>query len=173
MYRVQVCEHYIPLKLIWGSVWAHATSHETSWRHEKGVPARCSEEQRWESSKGGIYSSCGKTCLFLLQVYTHMQAWQTCISICGNRQTLCWKSLPLWKVELEFLEQTLFYFKLCCKPMPGFPGGLVVKESSCQYRRLGFDPGVRKIPWRRKWQPTPIFFPGKSHGQRSLAGYSP
>jgi len=35
------------------------------------------------------------------------------------------------------------------------------------------DPWVGKIPWRRKWQPTPIFLPGKSHGQRSLAGYSP
>ena len=32
------------------------------------------------------------------------------------------------------------------------------------------DPWVRKIPWRRKWQPTPVFLPGKSHGQRSLAG---
>ena len=32
-------------------------------------------------------------------------------------------------------------------------------------------PGFRKIPWRRKWQPTPVFFPGKSHGQSSLAGY--
>ena len=32
---------------------------------------------------------------------------------------------------------------------------------------------VGKIPWRRKWQPTPVFLPGKSHGQRSLAGYSP
>ena len=40
-------------------------------------------------------------------------------------------------------------------------------------RRRGFDPWVRKIPWRRKWQPTPVFLPGKSHGQRSLAGYSP
>ena len=37
----------------------------------------------------------------------------------------------------------------------------------------GFHPWVRKIPWRRKWQPTPVFFPGKSHGQESLAGYSP
>ena len=37
----------------------------------------------------------------------------------------------------------------------------------------GFDPWIRKIPWRRKWQPTPIFLPGKSHGQRSLVGYSP
>ena len=35
------------------------------------------------------------------------------------------------------------------------------------------DPWVRKIPWRRKWQPTPVFLPGESHGQRSLAGYSP
>ena len=32
---------------------------------------------------------------------------------------------------------------------------------------------VGKIPWRREWQPTPVFFPGESHGQRSLAGYSP
>ena len=37
----------------------------------------------------------------------------------------------------------------------------------------GFDPWVGKIPWRRKWQVNPVFLPGKSHGQRSLAGYSP
>ena len=37
----------------------------------------------------------------------------------------------------------------------------------------GFDPWVGKIPWRRKWQPTPVFFPGKFHGQRSLVNYSP
>ena len=49
------------------------------------------------------------------------------------------------------------------------------KESTCQcrrYRRHGLDPWVRKIPWRRKWQPTSVFLPGKSHGQRSLTGYS-
>ena len=39
--------------------------------------------------------------------------------------------------------------------------------------RRGFDPWVGKIPWRRKWQPTPVFLPGESHGQRSLTGYSP
>ena len=38
---------------------------------------------------------------------------------------------------------------------------------------LRFDPWVRKIPWRREWLPTPIFLPGKSHGQRDLAGYNP
>jgi len=47
------------------------------------------------------------------------------------------------------------------------------KESPCQCRRHWLDPWVRKIPWRRKWQPTPVFLPGKSHGQRSLVGYSP
>ena len=41
------------------------------------------------------------------------------------------------------------------------------------HRWYGFNPRVRKIPWRRKWQHTPVFLPGKSHGQRSLAGYSP
>ena len=40
-------------------------------------------------------------------------------------------------------------------------------------KRPGFDPWVGKIPWRRKWQPTPVFLPGKSHGQRSLMGCSP
>ena len=50
------------------------------------------------------------------------------------------------------------------------------KESILQCRRLGkhgFDPGIGKILWRRKWQPTPVFLPGKSHGQKRLAGYSP
>ena len=47
-------------------------------------------------------------------------------------------------------------------------------ESVCpQCGRPGFDPWVRKIPWRRKWQSTPVFLPGESHGWRSLVGYSP
>ena len=40
-------------------------------------------------------------------------------------------------------------------------------------RRPGFDLWVGKIPWRRAWQPSPVLLPGESHGQRSLAGYSP
>ena len=49
------------------------------------------------------------------------------------------------------------------------------KEPACYFRRHKrheFSPWVRKILWRRKWQPTPVFFPGESHGQRSLKGYS-
>ena len=50
------------------------------------------------------------------------------------------------------------------------------KSPTCQCRRLkrhGFNPWVRKIPWRRAQQPTPVFLPGESHGQRNLGGYSP
>ena len=47
------------------------------------------------------------------------------------------------------------------------------KESTYQCRTYRFNPWVRKIPWRRKWQPTPALLPGKSHQQRSLVGYSP
>ena len=54
-----------------------------------------------------------------------------------------------------------------------FPGGSVVKKSACQGKRHRFNPWIEKILWRRKWQPTPVFLPGKSHGQSSLAGYSP
>ena len=58
----------------------------------------------------------------------------------------------------------------------GFPGGASGKESTCQCRRCKrceFDPWVGKIPWRRARQSTPVFLPRESHGQRSLAGYSP
>ena len=47
------------------------------------------------------------------------------------------------------------------------------KELACQCRRPGFNPWVGKIPWRRKWQPTPVFLPGESHGHGSLVGYTP
>ena len=57
----------------------------------------------------------------------------------------------------------------------GFQVVLVVKNFACQYRRCkksGFDIWVTKIPWRRAWQPTPVFMPGESHEQSSLVGYT-
>ena len=56
------------------------------------------------------------------------------------------------------------------------PRWLNGKESTCQckkHRRQGFHPWVKKSPWSRKWQPSPVLLPGKFHGQRSLVGYSP
>ena len=58
----------------------------------------------------------------------------------------------------------------------GFSGGASGKEPACQcrrHKRHGFNPRVGKIPWKGKWQPTPVLLSGESHGQRSLAGYSP
>ena len=58
----------------------------------------------------------------------------------------------------------------------GFPGGLSQKESTCNSGHtgeLGLIPGSGRFSWRRKWPPTPVFLPGESQGQRSLAGYRP
>ena len=53
------------------------------------------------------------------------------------------------------------------------PRWLSDKEFACHSRRCGFHPWVGKIPWRRKWQPTAVFQPGKPHGQRHPVGSSP
>jgi len=52
----------------------------------------------------------------------------------------------------------------------GVPWWLTGKKPACQGRRSKFDPWVREMPWRRKWQPTLVFLPGKSHGQRKEPG---
>ena len=64
-------------------------------------------------------------------------------------------------MEKEYEEEYIYIF----------PGGSEVKASASNTGDLG--PWVGKIPWRRKWQPTPVFLPRESHGRRSLVGYSP
>ena len=49
----------------------------------------------------------------------------------------------------------------------------MVKNQPANAGDAGLIPGSGRFPWRRKWQPTPVFLPGQSHGQRSLVGYSP
>ena len=71
----------------------------------------------------------------------------------------------------DCMKLNRIYFKMLYVSQR-LPSGLSGQESACRCRRLGFDPWVQKIPWRRKWQPTPVFLPGKSHGQGSLEGYS-
>ena len=85
-----------------------------------------------------------------------------------------WKSLTCSFKVGDFMLGTFFFIIFCCS-WCGLPRWLGGKESACPYGthgRLGFDPWVRKILWRRKWQATPVFLPGKSRRQRSLAGYS-
>ena len=67
---------------------------------------------------------------------------------------------------LAHSSSSIFHLRHCS------PGGSVVKNLPTNAGD-GFYPWVGKIPWRRKWQPTPVFLPGKSHGQRRLEGYSP
>ena len=78
------------------------------------------------------------------------------------------------EIDCNTLEYTHTLLNLCVSIglLKWFSG----EESFCQcrsHRRHGFNPWVGKIPWRRKWQLTPVFLPGKFHGQRSLVGYSP
>ena len=71
-----------------------------------------------------------------------------------------------------YLRKHHIYFAWISRVLD-FLGGSNGKSICLQRGRPRFDPWVGKIPWRRKWQPTPIFLPGKSHGRRSLVGYSP
>ena len=98
-------------------------------------------------------------------------------------------TLGIWRAPMPLCQQigwvlTGPHFILAVHPRKptemksrwGFPGGISGEEPACQcrkHKRHGLDPWVGKIPWRRKWQPTPVLVPGESRSQRSLAGYSP
>ena len=79
-----------------------------------------------------------------------------------HRSSLCLHlhptSPPLFQIPLIFLLKN---------------GGSDGKESPCNAGDLGSIPGFGRFPWRRKWQPAPVFLPRESHGQGSLEGYSP
>ena len=93
-----------------------------------------------------------------------------------QRLVVVWDKMPyrnkvwdwsMWSLQPICREETL---------RNGFPGGTSGKEPACQCKRRkrhGFDPCFGKIPWRKAWQPIPVFLPGESYGLKSLAGYSP
>ena len=94
-----------------------------------------------------------------------------------HSSTLAWKipwmeepgrlqSMGLQRVGHDWATSLFFHCSL------GLPRWLSGKESACQCRRSEFNPWVRKILWRRKWQPTQVYLPEKFHGQRSLEDYS-
>ena len=79
---------------------------------------------------------------------------------------------------IDTMSIMLFTCLLCCLPETNIilQGSTSGKEPACRYRRckrLRFHLWVRKIPWRRARQPTPVLLPGESHGQGSPAGYRP
>ena len=78
-----------------------------------------------------------------------------------------------WQIDGETMEMVTDFIFLGSKINVDDDCSSEVKASASNVGKPRFDPWVRKIPWRRKWQRTPVFLPGESHGQRSLVGYSP
>ena len=78
-------------------------------------------------------------------------------------------SQEMWKKRKQDYSLTLYNVGYAVRRLPRWLRG---KASACPTGRHGFDPWVRKSPGRRKWQPTPVFLPGKFHGLRSLVGCS-
>ena len=88
----------------------------------------------------------------------------------SHSRGLASRFLPGSAFQLELLLPGVWHLN----SLPLLKALLAQWERIClQCRRPGFDPWVEKIPWGRKWQPTPIFLPGESHGWKRLAGYSP
>ena len=80
-----------------------------------------------------------------------------------------------WEATVHRASKSRTQLKQLSNHYIGFPDGSSGKESASQcssYSRHGFDPWVKKITWRRKWQLTPVFLLGKAYGQRSFVGCS-
>ena len=110
--------------------------------------------QSWRVWKDSPCSGARKFSHFQ-KIYCLGNLFQTCSCISGLK-SFCY----------------LIYLTLT-KITSGLPLWLRQYRIHLQCRRLEFNPWVGKTHWRRKWQPTPVFLPGESHGQRSLVGYSP
>ena len=92
----------------------------------------------------------------------------------GIRRWGLWKVIRLWGWNPHNGIRECPYTRDPQRVPLGFPGGTGGKEPACQgirHKRHRFNPCVGKIPWRKAWQPTPVFLFGESYTQRSLAGY--
>ena len=77
----------------------------------------------------------------------------------------------VWVIQLSGISLRTLY-SLTARNLPGGTSGKKPARQCRRHKRCGFSPWIRKIPWRRARQPTPVFLPGESHIQRSLVGYS-
>ena len=103
---------------------------------------------------------------------------ETDIMLCDNYRSILKKKVLHLLIEVPELPADFVCILSISQQVPFTKGsrGASGKELTCQcrrHKRFGFSPWVRKIPWKRAWQPTPVFLPGESHGQRSLVGYCP
>ena len=118
--------------------------------------------------------------IFHGSIYSFLLVRYSCLQLVFCMHFCVWRCIPDVSVERERVHVHLllrhlvlsdfffFFFNLGAS----FVAQIVKKQICLQCRILGFDLWVTKIPWSRKWLPTPIFLPGKSHGEKSL-GYNP
>ena len=111
---------------------------------------------------GGSRGELG-LCFFWLLVAAG-KPWLTAPSL-QSASLVTWS--PLCSMSSLSIVSNLCFMRICRSSR-----WLSGKEPTCKCRRHGFPPWVRKVPWRRSWQPTLVCLPMKSHGQRSLVGYS-
>ena len=115
-------------------------------------------------------------------IKTITTGWCTCPSASSTSYQYCIGNLRIWGKGWWLCSRHMNKYLLVIlwkgetkypQVFGSFPGGSDGKESAGNAGDSGFDPWVGKIPWKRVWQPIPVFLPGESQGQRSLVGYSP
>ena len=151
-------------------VWAGV--HETCWPQGKSQPQNC---MQWcLESPVYLHQPWGLLChpVLLWEEIDLIRKLKTLFSsyLSNTLQNVwpCYTNMELISGNLmAFYTHTHTHTHIWGFPVPQW---LTFRLPS---RRSKFNPWVRKIPWRRKWQPAPVFLTGKSHGQRSLVGYSP
>ena len=121
------------------------------------------------SPQGGLFSLCSEILQGLITV--SVLNFLNCFIFLTLSPSLGWELLN----KRTFSHSSLDLHSPTHRPsiVSEFPGGASGKEPTCQCRRRRFDTWSGKIPWKRKWQPIPVFLLGESLGQRSLVGYSP